>query len=226
MTRLLFLVAGSTALAATLSLPAAAQEYSSGCEHKPCPVITTPVEAYGVHPPGTDCCCKHGTVVPYYAPLSPNPTCWRFRPIHVTPYYCGYCAHGHHGRKTPPHPCNGGWGPGPLPEGPGTPPFNYGPFTSVLTDDTLFWRMGGNGLVPYGTPQPPRTTPPDLVDMIQVARASGGCLPPVVDGGGPAIVPPLEKPAEKDGATDKEGKAAPPVEMLKMPASEKPMLPE
>jgi hypothetical protein len=219
MKRLLSHVVGSMALAAALAAPAAAQEYSSGCEHKPCPVIITPVEAYGVHPPGTDCCCKHGTVVPYYAPLSPTATCWRFRPIHCTPYYCGYCAKHNHGPKYPPYGSDGGWGPGPMPEGPGTPPFNYGPFTSVLRDDTLFWRMGGNGLVPYGAPQPPRVGPPDIVDMIQVSRASGGCAPPV-DGSGPIVLPPPELPVEKDGALDKDGKAGPPPEKLGLPKSD------
>jgi hypothetical protein len=217
MKQLLSLFVGSTALAAMVSQPATAQEYSSGCECKPCPVIITPVEAYGVHPPGADCCCKKGTVIPYYAPLSPTATCYRFREICLTPYYCGYCAKHYFWKHPKPlYGCDGGWGPGPMPEGPGTPPFNYGPFTSVLTDDTLFWRMGGNGLVSYGAPQPPRVGPPDLVDMIQASRPwSGG--PPCVASAGPAILPPPETPAVKVGALDKEGKTAPPAGGPKLP---------
>jgi hypothetical protein len=80
---------------------------------------------------------------------------------------------------------------------------NYGVFTSVLQDDTIFWNMGGNGLVPYGTPLPPRSGPPDIVDMIQVTRRSGlghpvpdGAPVAVVsDGAAPATTPPAEKSA-------------------------------
>ncbi len=218
MKRLLSLLVGSTALAATWSSPARAQEYSSGCEKKPCPVIATPVEAYGVHPPGAECCCKKGTVIPYYAPLSPTATCYRFREICLTPYYCGYCAKHLFKKKAPPYGCDGGWGPGPMPEGPGTPPFNYGPYTSVLTDDTLFWRMGGNGLVPYGTPQPPRAGPPDLVDMIQASRPWGAPGDaPCVASADPAVLPPPPLPAEMVGAPDKDGKTAPPAGGPKLP---------
>jgi hypothetical protein len=225
MLRRLALLLGSTALAASPSLTATAQEYSSGCEHKPCPVILTPVEAYGVHPPGDDCCCKHGTIVPYYAPLSPTPTCARWRVTHLTPYYCGYCAHKFHGPKPPPYGSDGGWGPGPGPDGPSTPPFNYGVFTSVLQDDTVFWKMGGNGLVPYGTP-PPRGGPPDIVDMIQLSRRGGCCSPPTIDGipaapvvagPAPATISPAEKPKGKEGPPDREDKGAPPGEKRMLP---------
>jgi hypothetical protein len=81
---------------------------------------------------------------------------------------------------------------------------NYGVFTSIVQDDTTFWNMGGNGLVPYGTPRPPRVGPPDIVDMIQVTRRSGGGCPTgpagapvaVLSGAaGPAITAPAEKPA-------------------------------
>jgi hypothetical protein len=72
-------------------------------------------------------------------------------------------------------------------EWPAGAPLNFGAYTSVLRDDTLFWNLGGNGLVPYGTPRPLHEGPPDLVDSIQVTRAQGagggpGCPPPIVDG--------------------------------------------
>ena len=55
---------GSAALAAVMSLPAAAQEYSNGGTGEAArgPAIVTPVEAYGVHPPGLaqgDCTISH-----------------------------------------------------------------------------------------------------------------------------------------------------------------------
>jgi hypothetical protein len=225
MRRQLSLFVGSTALAAILSMTAAAQECASGaaapsvdagapvygpeyCDgghgvHKRGPAILTPVEAYGVQPPGVNC-CKHGAIVPYYAPLAPTPTCYRYRTTCYTPYYCSYCGHHLHGPKPPPYGADG-WGKGPMPgQGPDGIQPNYGVFTSVLQDDTIFWNMGGNGLVPYGTPHPPRNGPPDIVDMIQVTRRSGsGCHPgpdgaPVVvvtDGAAPAITPPAEKSA-------------------------------
>jgi hypothetical protein len=201
----LSLFLGSTALTAVLSLTAAAQEYSDGgcCAHDHCPAITSPVEAYGTHPPD-DNCCRKGAITPYYAPLAPTPTCYRFRTTHYTPYYCGYCPHRLFGPKPPPYGCDGGWGPGPGPDNVGGPPFNYGPYTSVLRDDTTYWNMGGNGLVPYGTAPPPHAGPPDLVDQIQATRGNGGpchCAPdgaPVAVlsfGTAPAIMPPTEKPA-------------------------------
>jgi hypothetical protein len=64
--------------------------------------------------------------------------------------------------------------------------------------------MGGNGLVPYGTPRPPHQGPPDLVDAIQAARQNGGGIcPPSIDGApvitAPATLPPTEKVTEKEG---------------------------
>lgn len=45
--------------------------------------------------------------------------------------------------------------------------FDYGVFTSAPgTDDRLYWRMGGNGVVPYGASQAPRSRP-DFIDMIE-----------------------------------------------------------
>jgi hypothetical protein len=220
MRRQLSLLFGSTALAAMLSLTAAAQECSSGASaseygpeysdgghgaHKRGPAILTPVEAYGVQPPGVNC-CKHGAIVPYYAPLAPTPTCYRYRTTCYTPYYCGYCGHHLFGRKPPHYGCDGGWGPGPGPgqglDAPGSAPLTYGVHSSVLQDDTSFWNMGGNGLVPYGAPHPPRGGPPDLVDMIQTSRRDGGPCHTAPDGApvtvlseaaAPAITPPAEK---------------------------------
>src|SRR5579871_2609750 len=218
----LFLVMASTALAAALARPAAAQEYSDGSPgHKGRgPAVLTPVETYGVHPPGWTapgrCGRQRQTYVPYYAPLSPTPTFvryspWCYFPIlpYYTPYYCGYCPKRLHTPMPPPYGSDG-WGngpmPGPAPDISAGPVLKYGVYTTVLQDDTLFWNMGGNGLVPYGTPRPPHNGPPDLVDMIQGTRGGGGqcahaadgpALPPS-DETGPAITPSTEKPAEKD----------------------------
>ncbi len=219
MMRQLSLLLGSTVLAATLSLAASAQEcsnggigpqyssdgtgpqYSSGCcgRHARGPAVLTPVEAYGVSPGGG--CCPHGTITPYYAPLSPTPTCKRWHTTCYTPYYIGYCPHRLFGPKPPPYGSDG-WGPGPGPNCSENAKFdNYGPYTSVLQDDTIYWRMGGNGLVPYGAPRPPHSGPPDLVDMILQNRAGGGACRP--SPGGTAMAPPsvaagpaIQSPAE------------------------------
>jgi hypothetical protein len=246
MERLLSLLVGSTALAAVLPLTAAAQEYSNGGSGASGrgPAILTPVEAFGVHPPGPDpadvnrCFFRswRSTFLPYYAPLSPTATSVRWKPScyfplmpYYTPYYPGYCPHRLCNRKPLPYGFDGGWGPGPVPghgpDGPGGLPPAYGPYTSILRDDTIFWNMGGNGLVPYGTPRPPHGGPPDLVDAIQASRKNGrngdSCLPspdgaPVVtvsDGAAPAITPPAEKPDEKKGnGSDKESKGTPSAE--------------
>jgi hypothetical protein len=170
-----------TVLAVTLS--ATAQEYSNGGTGPKGrgPAILTPVESFGVHPPGDPGPTGHfhhnkKVITPYYAPLSPTPTFARFRTTHYTNYYMGYCWHSHkYGAK---HTIYGsdGWGPGPMPspDGPGPEASRYGPYTSVLHNDTVFWRMGGNGLVPYGTPRPPHGGPPDLIDAIQATRQHGG----------------------------------------------------
>ncbi len=223
MRRQLFFVLASTALTAALSCMAAAQEYSDGGHGAKCrgPATLTPVEAYGVHPPGWTapgvCCRQRQTYIPYYAPLAPTPTFVRYAPKcyfplmpYYTPYYCGYCPHRLHTPKPPPYGWDG-WGPGPMP-GPAPdvsagPVLKYGPYTSVVQDDTIFWNMGGNGLVPYGTPHPPHQGPPDLVDMIQSTRAGGapggpachdGATAPASDETGPAIAPPNEKAEEKE----------------------------
>jgi hypothetical protein len=238
-------------LAATLSLTASAQEcsndgdganvygpeYSNGgaCAKGRGPAIVTPVEAFGVHPPGLDpadanrCWLLHRwreMWIPYYAPLSPTSTSARWKPWcyfplmpYYTPYYCGYCPHRLCTPEPPPYGFDGGWGPGPKPDGPiphdptGTP-LRYGVYTSVIQDDTTFWNMGGNGLVPYGAPRPPRIWAPDLVDMIRGSRAQGGpfCAPP-----GDAVTPPVaqlpepsaetpEKKSSSSSATDDDAK--------------------
>ncbi len=215
---LLFLIL--LALAAMLSQPAAAQEYSNGgnCKKGRKAATLTPVEAFGVHPPGPDpadlnrcifCWWKY-TYIPYYSPLAPIATSIRWKPWcyfplmpYYTPYYIGYCPHRCHCPKPPPYGYDGGWGDGPQPDHPipevkDTAPLGYGAYTSIITDDTIFWNMGGNGLVPYGTPRPPRSGPPDLVDAIQISRQQGGGGTCAISPGGPpvmaspAILPPLE----------------------------------
>jgi hypothetical protein len=109
---------------------------------------------------------RKGGFYPYYSPLVPISVRWGYK--QVIPYYPGYCRHGKHGASGCPGAHDG------APSGPMVEPtggrFDYGAFSGGAgQDDTRFWRMGGNGLVPYGTPQPPRSTP-DLIDMIQGQR--------------------------------------------------------
>jgi hypothetical protein len=88
----------------------------------------------------------------------------------------------------------------------------------VITDDTVFWNMGGNGLVPYGTPRPPHSGSPDLVDAIQVSRQQGGgvCgVGPAVMGASPMMVPAVLPPGEQtsgneDDKSEQPSKATPP----------------
>lgn len=193
MMRLFLYFFGSAILAAALCLPASAQEYSNGGVGAKGrgPAIVSPVEAFGVHPPGPDpadekrCVfrCWKQSYLPYYAPASPLATSIRWRPWcyfplmpYYTPYYIGYLPGRLCHRKPPPYGFDGGWGPGPGPdaEGPSPAQFRYGIYSSVLLDDTIFWNMGGNGLVPYGAPRPPPLVAPDLVDMIQGSRQQGG----------------------------------------------------
>lgn len=171
--------------AITMSLPAAAQEYSNGGKGAKGrgPATSTPVEAYGVHPPGlAPADARHWKpYVPYYAPLSPVASSTRWKPWsyhfllpYYTPYYQGYSPHRLFNPPPRPYGSNG-WGAGPrpeapLPEEPDTTPLGYAGYTSVIADDTTFWNMGGNGLVPYGAPQADSLRPPDLVDAIQAAR--------------------------------------------------------
>lgn len=194
MKRLISIFGSSLALAALLSQPAAAQEYSNGgmCKRGRKEATLTPFEAFGVHPPGPDpadarrCIFRRWrrAYLPYYAPAAPVATSvrwapWCYFPLlpYYTPYYIGYCPHRLWKPKPPPYGSDG-WGQGPMPgqdpNGPGTPPLNFGAYTSIIQDDTIFWNMGGNGLVPYGAPRPPHLGPPDLVDAIQSSRPRGG----------------------------------------------------
>ena len=184
---------GAAALSASMSLPTSAQEYSNGGHGADGrgPAILTPVEAFGVHPPGLDpaeaqswCASSRQRYFPYYAPLSPVASSarwrpWAYRPFlpYYTPYYREYCPH----RLFNPPPRrygSDGWGRGPqpelpIPEEPGTTPLTYAGYTAVVEDDTKYWNMGGNGLVPYGVPQMDEARPPDLIDAIQASRPRG-----------------------------------------------------
>lgn len=215
----------TAALAAFMSVSATAQEYSNGGNGAAGrgPVILTPVEAYGVHPPGLDpaeaqswCRSSRQRYIPYYAPLSPVATSARWRPWayhplfpYYTPYYVGYCPH----RLCNPPPRrygSDGWGRGPgpnspLPEEPGTTPLGYDGYTSVVADDTTYWNMGGNGLVPYGAPRPAETRAPDLVDAIQASRPRGRIHFHRATPSGPAILPPAES---ADGQEQSDGRSS------------------
>ncbi len=193
MTHRLSSLFAATVLTALLSPPAVAQEYSNGGSGASGrgPAILTPVEAYGVHPPGVDPADAQRwrtrlrqRYIPYYAPLSPVASTarwspWAYKPLlpYYTPYYAGYCPHRLFNPPPRPYGCDGwGKGPGPempVPDAPGTTPLHFGRYTSVIEDDTTFWNMGGNGLVPYGTPQPAGSRPPDLIDAIQAGRPHG-----------------------------------------------------
>lgn len=233
---------GSAALAALMSLSTSAQEYSNGgvCASGRKAAILTPVEAFGVHPPGLDPFDAkrlyppwRQRYIPYYAPLSPVASTARWRPWayypllpYYTPYYLGYCPHRLFNPPPRPYGSNG-WGMGPkaelpLPEDPGTTPLDFGPYTSVVGDDTTFWNMGGNGLVPYGAAQAAPVGPPDLVDAIQASRPRGRAhAQRKVAPAGPAIVPPVEVPGEQqpgDGrgpdGTSKPAETIPPGKVL------------
>lgn len=203
------------AFAAIASLPAAAQEYSNGgvCATGRGDATLTPVEAYGVHPPGLDpadtrrlCYRLRQPFFPYYAPVSPVASTARWKPWgyypllpYYTPYYLGYCPHRLF--NPPPQPYGAdGWGKGPmpdhpLPKKPGTTPLEFGPYTSVIDDDTTFWNMGGNGLVPYGAPGASRVGPPDLIDAIQGSRA-GGVAHASLRHAEPTLAPTINAPHE------------------------------
>jgi hypothetical protein len=220
MTRRYLCFMGSTVLVGILSLKASAQEYSNGgtCASGRKAATLAPVEAYGVHPPGIDpadaqraCDRLRQPYRPYYAPLSPVASTarwkpWSYHPLYpyYTPYYLGYCPH----RLFNPPPRrygSDGWGRGPrpeipIPEEPGTTPLNFGPYTSVIEDDTTYWNMGGNGLVPYGAPQGVEVRQPDLIDAIQASRPHGrghAHFTRAVVEEGPAIVSPIEDGSEQ-----------------------------
>lgn len=230
MTRLFSCLVGAAVLATIASPPAAAQEYSNGGagEAGRKAATLTPVEAFGVHPPGIDpadaqrrCARSRQAYVPYYAPLSPvaSTARWKpgaYRPLapYYTPYYPGYSPQRH--SKAPPRRYgSNGWGCGPMPEAPlpeepGTTPLDFGAYTSVIEDDTTYWNMGGNGLVPYGAPQPAGMRSPDLIDAIEAGRPRGriyfrGAAP----AGTPAMVSPGEAAdEEKQGAVHGPGRSS------------------
>ncbi|HUY89541.1 MAG TPA: hypothetical protein VMV10_12470 [Pirellulales bacterium] len=220
--RLAFLM-GSAAWAAIMSLPAAAQEYSNGGNGAAGrgPAILTPVEAYGVHPPGLDpadaqrwCSRLRRRYIPYYAPLSPVASTarwkpWAYHPLlpYYTPYYPGYSPHRLFNPPPRPYGANG-WGKGPkpelpVPEEPGTTPLSYAGYTSVVEDDTTYWNMGGNGLVPYGAPQAAEVRPPDLIDAIRASRPRGRGYFHRAAPGGPVIVPPAESAGGQEQGDDR-----------------------
>jgi hypothetical protein len=198
MKRLLSVLLGSSAVLAALSASAAAQEYSNGGKGQQGrgPAILSPVDAFGLNAPlqgAADgyCCRKNELYTPYYAPLSPTPTFSRWRTKFLTPYYVGYCSR-RHVQPTSPYGCDGGCAPIPPPgvelPAPGSPAYTFGVYTGAGTNETAFWNMGGNGLVPYGAPPPPRSGPPDIVDMIQTSRGHGGPYPFAADGASPVPV--------------------------------------
>jgi hypothetical protein len=222
--RLAYLL-GSAALAAMMWLSADAQEYSNGGKGAAGrgPATLAPVEAYGVHPPGPDPAdAQHGCsrasqqYVPYYAPLSPVASTarwkpWAYHPLlpYCTPYYPGYSPHRFFNPRPAPYGSNGwGAGPGPnfpLPEEPGTTPLNYSDYTSVVTDETMYWNMGGNGLVPYGSPRPDGAQSADLIDAIQASRACGVGHAHWAAPRGPAIVSPMEVEGKPQPGDDRPG---------------------
>jgi hypothetical protein len=197
----------SLVVASALPLTAAAQEYSNGGTGQKGrgPAIESPVDTFGINPPlkgsadDYPCCPKCALCTPYYAPLSPTPTFSRWCSDVLVPYYCGYCSHRHFRPKPPPYGWDGACGvppPGAEVVEPGSPAYTFGVYTGAGTDEKAFWNMGGNGSVPYNAPPPPRSGPPDIVDMIQASRGRGPCpvphavaAPPIHEGVLPATPP-------------------------------------
>lgn len=117
---------------------------------------------------------RKGGFYPYYSPLVPISVRWGYK--HVVPYYTGYHPRGKHGAgRCPSAPGCGsaldnGLASGGTLEVPAGTSFDYGGFTGGAGKDAnQFWRMGGNGLVPYGAPQSSRSRP-DLIDLLQAGR--------------------------------------------------------
>jgi hypothetical protein len=179
------MLVASILLSGALTQNGAGQEYSNGGpdNRKLGPAIQSPVEAYGVQPPGSDAQDAKRLkkkwrypYEPYYAPVSPVATSARWQPTvyhplapYYTPYYPGYSPHRHFKPEPPPYGSDG-WGEGPMPDPAAEFKPTYGVYTSVLRDDTIFWNMGGNGLVPYGAPPLNHPRPPDIIDTIQANR--------------------------------------------------------
>ena len=140
------------------------------------PAILTPVEAFGVHPPWTRSAGRQPLLLSSLVShlsfritlrylrqrlrFARQPTCYFPLMPYYTPYYIGYCPHRLRNPKPLPYGFDGGWGPGPMP-GPRwqgcccLSASTMAPTRPILKDDTIFWNMGGNGLVPYGAPRPP-----------------------------------------------------------------------
>jgi hypothetical protein len=173
MLRRVVLLLQTTALAVPLCLaaPASAQVTDGLGTHNRGMAICSPLESPDA--PGHGKKSWDVPFYPYYSPLVPISSRWKT--TRLTPYYRGYCP----GNGPDPHAACGlngaGCGSGFGPDGPKDPRFStYGVFTGAAQDDTRFWRMGGNGLVPYGAPQPPRDRPPDIIDMIEAGRGQPG----------------------------------------------------
>jgi hypothetical protein len=145
-----------------MSAPARAGHDERGC------AILSPVDC--PDPPGFNSANgdidKRGGFIPYYNPLIPVSVRWRY--CYLVPYYCGYCRWCSTGCST--EGCCGAAGEA---GAAGT----YGVFTGARRDDALFGKMGGNGLVPYCDGPPPRSGPPDIIDMIEAGRGhpAPGC---------------------------------------------------
>jgi hypothetical protein len=158
----------SSAVAAGLLLGLTAAAHS-GPEEGGCAILP-PYES--PDPPGYNSANgdidRKGGFYPYYSPLAPISVRWGYKEL--IPYYPGYHRKGKHGVTS----C-GSAGMGyecaaeagvalDLPPGVS---FDYGRFTGGTgSDDNRFWRMGGNGLVPYGAAPPPRPGP-DLIDLLE-----------------------------------------------------------
>ena len=166
MKRQLSWLLGAPAAALVLSLgmtaPARAGHDERGC------AILSPLDS--ADPPGFNSANgdigKKGGFIPYYSPLIPVSVRWSY--CYLVPYYCGYCRWSN---GCGPESCCGA---GIVPAGERGAVGTYGAFTGAGRDDALFWKMGGNGLLPYGAPPPPRSGPPDIIDMIEAHRGHPG----------------------------------------------------
>lgn len=169
--RALILQSLALALPLFLAYPANAQVTDGlGMKNRGC-AICSPLDSPDC--PGWMPKCWKVPYWPYYSPLVPISSRWKT--CRLTPYYCGYLPPKHAPDSYAVGGCDGTG----VPLGaviPGDPRFSsYGVFMGAVQNDTLFWRMGGNGLVPYCAPPPPRIGPPDIIDMIEARR--GGCGP-------------------------------------------------
>lgn len=162
----------ASALPLLLSLGVAAS--AQGRDERGCAILP-PYES--PDPPGFNSANgdidRKGGFYPYYSPLVAISCRWGYKEL--IPYYPGYCRKSRHA----PNRCGGAGCDDGVPVGAVDAStgaaFTYGAFTGrTANDDNVFWRMGGNGLVPYGDPQSPRPGP-DLIDLIQAHRGGPGC---------------------------------------------------